>query len=622
MIFRLELGRLLRDELEFAGLFAAKKWVLAKGCPSKKKGITPKQAAQAKHIALGKFRRVDWTNKECAQAGDWLIAITHLNDLFVEDGRGGLEIASEVRVAFDEFAEDLVFKQPLYMPSLTEPAPWTSWRTEYDGRISATFVSTNHPKTIEAVKAAFADDSIKPHAMGVSAIQRVPLRINPVTLPLVKQFGGEEYKRDTAVADALLDKTFWSPIRCDFRGRLIHLSDFNYTRGDPVRSLFLFAQGKPIGDSINWLEIAVANAYGVKGTWQDRHKWVADNRELIKAVAADSSLIWLQDTDDRGKPKAKEPSQFTAACAEYVAADTYGRDYETHLPIWLDASSNGLQHLAMMCRDPELAAMVNLNTVPHDKLVIGLKHADGRYELVSFVMDAIELGGEVRLNTRTDEIRDAYEIVAQRAATHLFTDRADPLSQFWLDHKQHLRDLLKQPIMTLPYGVTRAGMLDQINEGVEEINEGAEEPALTLPKGAAVKLRDIAWDSIKEKLPGAMKARERIQAIAKHLLEPGREPFRARNGKIRSRFWAVHVMGHADRLPRIEPLSSQQADASTPSLPWGESDNRRRVHEPGQTGQGARQCCRQLCPFAGCLPSASFGEYRGSRGHHQHHVYS
>jgi DNA-dependent RNA polymerase len=67
---------------------------------------------------------------------------------------------------------------------------------------------------------------------------------------------------------------------------------------------------------------------------------------------------------------------------------------------------------------------------------------------------------------------------------------------------------------------------------------GAEEPALTLPKGAAVKLRDIAWDSIKEKLPGAMKAREHIQAIAKHLLEPGREPFRARNGKIRSRFWA------------------------------------------------------------------------------------
>src|SRR5262245_10781588 len=57
MIFRLELGRLLRDELEFEGLFAAKKWVLAKGHPSKKKGITPEQAAQAKHIALGKFRR-------------------------------------------------------------------------------------------------------------------------------------------------------------------------------------------------------------------------------------------------------------------------------------------------------------------------------------------------------------------------------------------------------------------------------------------------------------------------------------------------------------------------------------------------------------------------------------
>ena len=170
------------------------------------------------------------------------------------------------------------------------------------------------------------------------------------------------YKRDIAVASALGDATFWNPVRCDFRGRLVQLCDFNYTRGDPVRSLFLFAEGKRLGESIGWLEIAVANAYGEKGTWRERHEWVANNRELIKAVARDPRLIWLQDIDAKGDPKAKEPFLFAAACAEYVAADTHGQEYETHLPVWLDASSNGLQHLALMRGDAKLAAAVNLRT--------------------------------------------------------------------------------------------------------------------------------------------------------------------------------------------------------------------------------------------------------------------
>ncbi len=57
MLFRLELGRMVRNELEFAGLLAAQKWV---------------KAARNKHAALGKFRRIDWTDAECTQAGDWL----------------------------------------------------------------------------------------------------------------------------------------------------------------------------------------------------------------------------------------------------------------------------------------------------------------------------------------------------------------------------------------------------------------------------------------------------------------------------------------------------------------------------------------------------------------------
>jgi DNA-directed RNA polymerase len=471
MLFRLELGRMVRNELEFAGLLAAQKWV---------------KAARNKHAALGKFRRIDWTDAECAKVGDWLWDCLAELDCFDEDERGFPKFADDHKAALDDLAEKLVFTHPLYMPLLREPPAWTAWRVDHDDRISAVFVKTKGDlETEAAIRAAFADGSIEPHARGVSAVQRVPLKINTAMLPLLRDFAGEEYKRDIVVASALGEKTFWNPVRCDFRGRLIQLCDFNYTRGDPVRSLFLFAEGKRLGDSIEWLAIAVANAYGVKGTWRERHQWVADKRHLIKAVARDPSLIWRQDIDAKGAPKAKEPFLFAAACAEYVAADTHGQEYETHLPVWLDASSNGLQHLALMRGDANLAAAVNLQTRwPRDKT-------------------------SYRHFRETVPVLDVYGMVAAHVRSNL---QVDPDAQCWLDYD--LRDLLKQPIMTLPYGVTKAGMLDQIKEKCEELK-------ISVPSKAMRRLRDHIWEAIEKKLPGAMETRDYIRGRAKHYLGCG-----------------------------------------------------------------------------------------------------
>ena len=501
-LFRLELGRAVRDELEFAGLLGGgKKWVNAAG------------DKVGRHIRLGKLHKLEWNNRECARVGDWLWGGLSEMSWVDEDERGFPKIAVDHRTALGELSEELVFRYPLYQPSLIEPPPWTAWRTEYDDKIGATFVKTNDPETVETVKAAFASGSIEPHAAGVSAVQRVPLKINPATLPLVREFAGDEYRRDAVVAEALGDKTFWNLIRCDRRGRFIHLCDFNYTRGDPVRSLFLFANGKKVGDSIGWLEIAVANAYGhVKDkTWRGRHEWVAANRELIKVAATSPRLLWLQ----TGKPEAKEPFAFAAACAEYIAADTHGPEYVTHLPIWLDASSNGLQHLAMMGRDERLAEMVNLNTRT-DGTVKFFETPAGEIVTLAYAMD-VDFAGEVPLAARewrqgkVDKTQDVYEIVAARGLTNLSADRDDPLTEFWIDHQHYLRDLLKRPIMTLPYGATKRGMLDQIEEKAEEFG-------LTLPSGAAAKLRDHVWRAIKEKLPGARRVCEYIQDVAQHCL--------------------------------------------------------------------------------------------------------
>jgi hypothetical protein len=460
IVFRIELGRAVRDELEFAGLLAAKRWV--------KDG----KPGADRQIRLGKFRRVDWGRAECFLVGNWLWSALAEMSCWDEDEHGFPCIHADHKAALDELAKDHLYDHPLYKPKLEEPPKWTSWRMECPDDVGATFVKADDPKTQDAIKAAFEDGSIRPHADAVSAIQSVPLKINPATLPLVREFGGDEYRRDVAIAEELVKHPrFWNRVRCDRRGRLIQMCDFNYTRGDPVRSLFMFANGKPIGDAIEWLEIAVANAHGKKGTRAEQRKWLADQHELIKAVATDPALIWRQPI------AAKEPFQFAAACIEYIAADTHGPEYITCLPVWLDASSNGLQHIACMRRDVTLAKMVNLETSALERAL--------------------------------DEVQDIYDALARHERQ---TFRAND-DKVWCDVPlDDLRKILKRPVMTLPYGVTKQGMLDQIKEECP-INASSKD---------IIRLRDHVWRAIEEKLPGAMETREYIQNLARRCLEHGK----------------------------------------------------------------------------------------------------
>ena len=54
------------------------------------------------------------------------------------------------------------------------------------------------------------------------------------------------WQLDMALANAMA--RFHVPLQFDFRGRINALPFFNFTREDRVRSLFLFADGQPIGE--------------------------------------------------------------------------------------------------------------------------------------------------------------------------------------------------------------------------------------------------------------------------------------------------------------------------------------------------------------------------------------
>jgi DNA-directed RNA polymerase, mitochondrial len=135
--------------------------------------------------------------------------------------------------------------------------------------------------------------------------------------------------------------------------------------------------------------------------------------------------------------KADAPFSFVAACQEWVAAT--GRRYITHLPIPLDASNNGVQHLAALSRDEQVGYLTNL-TGAVASVAAGYV---GPYSAMA--------------------PQDAFRNILREVIRCLEAERDKTSSaRFWLAENRLNRKLVKRPAGTFGYSVTVDGMRDQI----------------------------------------------------------------------------------------------------------------------------------------------------------------
>jgi DNA-directed RNA polymerase len=187
------------------------------------------------------------------------------------------------------------------------------------------------------------------------------------------------FQLDMVIAEAMAAAgRFWVPLNIDFRGRLNGIPHFNFAREDRIRALFLFADGKPIGEEgLKWLKVHVAGA--VNGNeWSSRKKPGALNT-LGRIEWTDANLDKLCDvgravlrgadpeTLDWALPKDKDRFQFFAACVELVQAIDEGPTFKTRLPVMYDGSCSGLQHYCAMTRDEIGGRYVNLVPQPEQE---------------------------------------------------------------------------------------------------------------------------------------------------------------------------------------------------------------------------------------------------------------
>jgi DNA-directed RNA polymerase len=404
------------------------------------------------------------------------------------------------------------------MPLLKPPAPWTGRvKIITDDGFRASFVRAWQPEIKAAIEAAFLDSNFQ-HAKGVNSLSQVPLKIDSVQIDLAERFAvplmghdGEQREIDqrTVAEDLKIARwcadhgTVWLECNCDFRGRLNPLQPFNFARGDHVRSLFRLAKGMKLGGAIDWLEIHAANCEGStdKQPRDERRLWVSKHREDIKRIAADPFNTFDKGVfDGRGWKDADEPLQFVAACRELAAAWEDPENFITHLPIGLDGSANGLQHLSLLSSDIICADKVNL------------------------------LGGEGKAS-----IKDVYSMLINRVRQLIEDDScSDALwwqEQFKLLDEKKLRKLLKKPCMTYGYSVTPEGAAKQIEDAYAEVFKKPTPRKFFWSRGKRIRRRpyrrfrylaEKVLETCKKELPGATKVMNYICAVTGHCADHGR----------------------------------------------------------------------------------------------------
>lgn len=230
------------------------------------------------------------------------------------------------------------------------------------------------------------------------------------------------------VAEMMMERgnRFHYVYNLDWRGRMYPVGPALTPQGDDIaKSLLCFAQGSRLGDDgAYWLAIHGANSFGVdKVSFEERIQWVEDHTDMI-LDCAESPL------ECRDWAEADSPYVFLAFCFEYaklqahVNAGGAQEDFVSHIAVAFDGSCNGLQNFSAMLRDP--------------------------------------VGGKATGLIPSEKPADIYSEVARAAQRIIDRDagQGHEVAPRWVG--KMTRKLSKRNTMTVPYGVTKRGMRDQL----------------------------------------------------------------------------------------------------------------------------------------------------------------
>ena len=265
------------------------------------------------------------------------------------------------------------------------------------------------------------------------------------------------------VANMYANETWWLSWSYDYRGRVYsQVTSLNPQGTDFDKALLYFAEEGPADEA--WLAWNCATTAGHdKISHGGRRQWTRDNLELLTAVAHDpvgNLSLWAD---------MAEPWCFLAAATDYVACFVDCTKQTSGLPIGIDATCSGLQHLSSMTLDRHAALQCNV-----------VKGED-------------------------DRPADGYRTVAEAACKYI----KDPDVHQFID-----RHTCKKIVMTVPYGVSRTSARDYARSAL--IEKGFD---LSIRGRLPEIVTAIYEKAVPEVFEGPVKVMEWLQQTARDLLE-------------------------------------------------------------------------------------------------------
>jgi DNA-directed RNA polymerase len=455
--------------------------------------------AMRKMFSRAHITPVTWTNEEQVRVGHWLIEIVIAVTGWGVFGKRRVGKNKTERVInptqdFLSWVEDahtqLASLNPVRLPMVCKPLPWTSpteggYLTDLGGEVS--IVKSYNRGYLESLEQVDMPEVYE----ALNAIQDTPWEINEFVLDVAQKMWEEgiavgprgsesmpsrrpfevsafpaqwegkvdEWKKEDeegyrrwckraaqvhrenarlfskrlscgtklSLAERYRGDTIYFPHQMDFRGRVYPIPAHLNPQGDDLaKALLQFAQGKPLtADGVPWLMVHVANCFGVdKVSFEERIAWTETHLEALIDSGfdpVDGERFWMT---------ADDPFLALAACRELAGWSIAGDNYVSKIPISMDGSCNGLQNFSAMLKDEVGGRATNL--VPLDK--------------------------------PADVYQEVADIVAKKIRAKAEAGEPEAIG---LDGYIS-RSLVKQPVMTQPYGATIAGMRQQLLDALRK----------------------------------------------------------------------------------------------------------------------------------------------------------
>jgi DNA-directed RNA polymerase len=314
----------------------------------------------------------------------------------------------------------------------------------------------------------------KPYIRSINKLQNSGWRINRRVLDVIEKYkevfsssipfkdnDAKELKRRSqalewsfiiAKANILKDEDiFYQYLDADYRGRLYYKEPFlNYQGSDISRGMLKFARAKPMTqEGLYWLAVHTATSYNASFSIDKIPEWCESDYESylkeeglddisVDKMTLDDRVRWVNEnmdaivnlgTDGEIDSEAEKIVTFLACCIEwsdYTKAVKDKRIHMSNLPIPIDGSNNGWQHLGAISKDTQTGDLVGL--IPREiqkdfyvqtaKELINLTDDERLISILNMMpMKSIRKG-----ITKRGSMTRAYSAGAKKIAENMFFD--------------------------------------------------------------------------------------------------------------------------------------------------------------------------------------------------------